>query len=172
MLKRLFCMMLCFVVLMASLPSFAAEQVNIKFNGNSLKLDAEPRNINGRIILPIAVLQEELGITVEWVSTTKSIIITQQDTTIYLKKGQASALVNGTEVKLECKPEIFEGKAFVPLRFISENLGAKVEWNSKTKTVNITYAVTVQKKPPILPFPWELEKVNSSRATEFDSLVN
>lgn len=155
-------MMLCFVALMASLPSFATKQenINIKFNGNMLKQNADPKNINGRILLPVATLTKELGITVEWVSTTKSIIITQQNTTIYLKIGQASALVNGTEVKLECKPEIFEGKAFVPLRFISENLGAKVEWNSKTKTVNVTYAVTIQKKPPLLPFPWELKKFN------------
>lgn len=140
MLKRLFCMLLSFIVLMANLPSFAATQeIEIRFNGNTLDLDAEPQNINGRILIPVTAVAEELGFSVKWISETKSVLIAQQDTTIYIKIGRESALVNGMEVELGCKPKIIAGKAFMPLRFIAENLGARVDWNSKTKTANITY---------------------------------
>lgn len=162
MLKRLFCLILSFVLLMTSLTSFAIAQENItiKVNGNTLKLKANPINANGRILIPVAALTKELGITAEWVATTKSVIITQltNNTTIYLKMGQASALVNGTEVKLECKPQIFKGRAYIPIRFISESLGAKVIWDSKTKTINITYEAVIQENPKILPLPWELQE--------------
>ena len=158
--------MLVFIILIINIPSLAATtkptntQIAINLNGNTLIFETKPRNVNERILVPVAALAKELGGQAEWISETKSVIITQQTKEkarkIYMKVGQASALVNGMEILLDCKPVIYEGRTFVPLRFISENFGAKVVWNSKTKTVSITYEIPVQEKPPILIPPWEI----------------
>lgn len=51
--------------------------------------------------------------------------------------------VNGKELKTDSEPFIYEGRTYVPIRVVSEALGAEVDWNNKTKTVEI-------KKPRII----------------------
>jgi len=137
-------------------------EITINLNGNTLVLDTNLRTINGRILVPVSSLSKELGATTEWVDDTKSVIITlptkDKIKTIYFKIGQASALVDGVEVNLDAAATIYQNRTFIPLRFVAEYFGATVEWNTKTKTVNITYTVPIQEKPPILPPPWELQE--------------
>ncbi|PYG89704.1 copper amine oxidase-like protein [Ruminiclostridium sufflavum DSM 19573] len=159
MLKSLFCMILGFAVLYTcmSSSSSATQNIIVSINGKRLSYSESPINVDGRILIPAAALKEEPDIAVEWVGNTKALVITHavKSITIYLKIGQPGALVNGSEKELEGTPEIFNGRAFVPLRFIFESMGAKVEWNGTMKTVNITYEGTEQEKSPILPMPWD-----------------
>lgn len=45
--------------------------------------------------------------------------------------------INGKRVYPELEPFTFEGRTFVPLRFMAENFGKEVLWNEKTKTIDI-----------------------------------
>lgn len=49
-----------------------------------------------------------------------------------------SIIVNGTTLYGTVPPYIEKGTTMVPLRAISENLGAQVDWNSETKGITIT----------------------------------
>jgi hypothetical protein len=56
-------------------------------------------------------------------------------TIIILTVGETSALVNSGTIHLDVAPFIKDGRTFVPLRFVSEQLGATVEcrtWGDKT----------------------------------------
>lgn len=55
--------------------------------------------------------------------------------------------VDGKEVKTDAEPFIYEGRTFVPIRVISEALGAEVDWNDKTKTVEIGSPNYIQLSP-------------------------
>ena len=49
-------------------------------------------------------------------------------------------IVNGQQVEMDdddVEPFIYEGRTMVPVRFVSEALGADVNWDNKTKTVII-----------------------------------
>ncbi|MEK8131404.1 copper amine oxidase N-terminal domain-containing protein [Paenibacillus filicis] len=46
-------------------------------------------------------------------------------------------VVNGNEISSEIPAIIIDGVTMVPLRVVSEKLGAKVSWSSKTYTVDI-----------------------------------
>ena len=48
-----------------------------------------------------------------------------------------TAIVGGTNVKLESAPVLRNGTTFVPIRFIAEKLGAKVEFDPNTRVVRI-----------------------------------
>lgn len=56
--------------------------------------------------------------------------------------------LNGKEVKTDAEPFIFEGRTFVPVRFVSEALGADVKFNPKTNTVEITRETSPATTPP------------------------
>lgn len=163
--KRIFYLMLVLAVFVISITPLAAvtqTKITIQLNGKVLTFDSEPRNMNGRTLVPITSLAKELGAITEWNPETKSVTITllskTEKRTIYLKIGQAVALVDGVEVKMDTPAAIYENRTFVPLRFISENFGAKVDWEEKTRTIKITYDPPEQEEPPMIVPPWELEK--------------
>ncbi len=58
--------------------------------------------------------------------------------------GKPIAKVNGVNTPIDSTnskvvPEIINGRTYLPLRFISENLGASVDWDAKTQTITIYY---------------------------------
>jgi hypothetical protein len=163
MIKRFTCIVLVIAVALISVPSLAvttSDNITISLNGNPLALAAKSKMVNGRILVPAALLAKELGATAEWISATKSIYISlstrDKNKTISLKVGHAGALVDGIEVSLDTPAIIYENRVYAPLRFISENFGAKVKWNGRTRTVNITYTIPQEEAPELIP-PWELQ---------------
>jgi hypothetical protein len=57
---------------------------------------------------------------------------------VFIKLGDKQAVVNGAKIDLDQEAVLLNGKTMVPARFVSEALGAKVEWNDKEFTVNIS----------------------------------
>ena len=115
---------------------------DITVNGISKKIDAQgskPIIKNGRTLLPIRTLIESLGGTISWDATEKKVTIELNGHSIILWIDKTTALVNGSKVKLDVAPIIINGRTYLPLRFISENLGASVDWDETTKTVTIYY---------------------------------
>ena len=51
---------------------------------------------------------------------------------------KAGVLVNDRLLKTEFSPYIKQGRTFVPIREITENLGADVKWNNKDKSIKIS----------------------------------
>ncbi len=90
-----------------------------------------------RTYVPVRFVVEFLGGSVLWDSTTKTITISLGGE-IKLTVGSDVAYVNGKAVKLDVPVFIKDNRSFVPLRFIAENLGFKVEWNENDKTIKIT----------------------------------
>ena len=108
------------------------------FNGEPQTIDAAPYLEGSTTMLPFKVVGDALGATVKWEGESKSVIFQQGDTTIVLQIGSSLALVNDRTVELDVAPVISNNRTFVPLRFVSTNLGAKVDWINETKTIIIT----------------------------------
>ena len=114
----------------------------ITINGISKKIDAQgskPIIKNGRTLLPIRVLIESLGGTVEWNAKEQKVTITLNGHSIILWIVKTTALVDGSKTTLDVASQIINGRTYLPLRFIAENLNALVQWDQSTKTVTIYY---------------------------------
>jgi hypothetical protein len=81
-------------------------------------------------------------------SNTAKISFDAKTQTVYFEIGQKKieliinqpyALVNGAKVTLDAPPFIQAGRTFVPLRFISENLDATVDYDGKAQSITITF---------------------------------
>ncbi len=99
---------------------------------------------NGRTLVPVRLISEAMDATVTWVPETRQIIILREESSIVLTAGSATALVNGQAVELPdgvpAGGVMWDGResTMVPLRFVSEQLGAGVEWIGETATAAIT----------------------------------
>ena len=110
--------------------------------GTTKTNDFAPKVVNDRTMLPARFIAENLGATVEWDGEKQLVTITgknekQEDVTILITIGSDYAKVNGEDVKLDSPAFVENDRTYTPIRFISENLGATVEWNETEQTVTI-----------------------------------
>lgn len=61
-----------------------------------------------------------------------------KDNIIYLQLGSYQATINFKVVKLDTPPQLYKNRTMVPLRFISEAFGAKVEWSQSAQKITIS----------------------------------
>lgn len=105
--------------------------------GRSMKFDTPPVIKDGRTLIPVRALSEAFGATVAWDPVEKKVTISNESTQIILNLNSNTAYVNGVEVTIDAAPTSINSRTVVPLRFITETLGLKVDWDDETNTVEI-----------------------------------
>lgn len=110
----------------------------IDISGTEQKIDAAPKIIGGRTLLPIRPVVEAFGGSIEWKAAEKKIIISLGTTKVEMVINNKNVTVNNKSKKIDVPPQIIDGSTFVPVRFVTENAGLKVDWESSTKTVTIS----------------------------------
>jgi len=110
-------------------------------NAKTVNLDVAPfiHKKTGRTMVPLRFIGEALGAKVDWDNAERKVTYTLYGRTIELWIDKSTALVNGDPVVVDPAPYIVSGRTVVPLRFVSENLGAAVEWESKTQRITIKF---------------------------------
>ena len=109
-----------------------------RLDGQPVTLDTPPVIVNGRTLVPLRPIIEGLGGAITWVPETRSVEVQFNGTTLLLQIGNRTAVVNGDAVMLDVPAAIMNGRTMLPVRFVSEHLGAEVQWEELTKTVTIT----------------------------------
>jgi len=112
----------------AALIQFRIAQDYIWVDKQAYPLDVAPFIENGRTMVPFRALGNSLGAVVDWNESSKTISYKKDDTTIVMPIGSNVVTVNGREISLDQGAIIRNGRSFVPTRFISEQLGADVQW--------------------------------------------
>lgn len=111
--------------------------INVTIDGNKLNFDVPPTNVNGRILVPLRTIFEALGASVNWSGEKHEISATRDNTSIILYMDKTTAWINNQPITLDVPPKNINGRTMVPTRFIAESLGAAVEWDNSTSTVQI-----------------------------------
>lgn len=137
-LARVTAALLLAVGLVASPAAAAEPPIHVLLQGSQVQFDAEPFVENNRTLVPIRALSERLGFTVGWVEAEQKITLTKGADVVILWIGKTEASVNGKPFTLDVAPKIQRDRTFVPLRFISEHLGAKVYWDGANRHVRVT----------------------------------
>ncbi|MFC5985255.1 stalk domain-containing protein [Marinicrinis lubricantis] len=113
--------------------------LKVILDGKTLQFDVPPVAIQGTTLVPMRKIFEGLGATItSWDNATQTVTAVKHQTEIMYTIGETEALKNGREVTFSATPgRIVQGQTFVPLRFISESLGANVQYDAQTKTITI-----------------------------------
>lgn len=93
---------------------------------------------NERTLVPVRFVAEKMNAKVGWEPRTQTVPIEKGEQNIRLTVGESKAVVNGQEVTFDTKAVFSGERTFVPLRFVSEVLGAEVKWDGPTSTVFIS----------------------------------
>ncbi|KUK11533.1 MAG: Copper amine oxidase-like domain-containing protein [Clostridia bacterium 41_269] len=101
-------------------------------------METSPAMIKGTVMIPLKACLEQFCAEIDWLPSTKTVMVSYKDKTILLSLGKQKATVNGKEVNISVPAQAVNGRTMIPLRFVSEQIGLKVDWNGTTKTVTIS----------------------------------
>jgi NitT/TauT family transport system substrate-binding protein len=140
-LLRLFSISLAIALILAigqvALTAYAATQpIRVTVDGANLSVDTHV--IRNRVMLPYREIAERLGANIEWDSGRRSVTMSHGGNMVILTPDNTEASINGRALTLEVAPIIRAGRIFVPLRFLANGLGWRVEWRASERTVALS----------------------------------
>ena len=136
--KKYYLLMLVICLLLLFPTSFASNSISILVNNSKIYSDVEPFISNGTTYVSLRFISEALNTdSISWNKTSQSVTITKNGETLTFFINKNYAFINNTRKSINGTPVIKDNRTFVPLRIISENLDATVDWNATAKTVSI-----------------------------------
>ncbi|NQX48603.1 hypothetical protein HQN87_25045 [Paenibacillus tritici] len=141
---------------------------------------------NGRVLVPLRAVSENLGASLEWFQTDKVVKIKNGDSTLWLAANFKRVIIEAAPssetpdtpsreyVDLDTATQVIQGTTYVPLRFVSQSLGATVVWNQLSKQAKVTLGnkgLVVNMKTPSIQIP-EKSKITDSRLKLLSDKLN
>ncbi len=115
----------------------AANDVKVQINDSLVSFpEAQPYIDNTNTLqIPLRVLVEKLGYKVEWSmeQARVKVTLTNNNKTIALQTGDRKALVNKKVVSMDAPAQFIQGSVYLPLRFVSETFGYRVQWDADNR---------------------------------------
>ncbi len=84
----------------------------------------------GTILVPLRSMFEQMGATVSFDPSSKTVDVTKPGADVKVTVGKPEVTINGETRPLDTAPVIYQGQILVPVRVISEGMGAYVQWVS------------------------------------------
>lgn len=128
--------------------SVFAGGVNVVVNNNPIEL--EGTIVDGRTLVPVRGVFESLGYAVDFDANTKTAILSGKNS-ITMTQGNTYFTVDGRDITPDVPQQIIDGRFMLPLRAVSEAIGAQVNWDANTKTASVTQSVGLIVKDLYVP---------------------
>ncbi len=107
-------------------------------DGNVIEFDQKPVIEKSRTLVPFRKIFEALGAEVTWNNDTQQVRAIRGDTEISFVIGNKVLLINQKDtIIMDVAPRIMGSRSMVPLRAVSEPLGAQVGWDNDQRIVTI-----------------------------------
>lgn len=97
-----------------------------------------PIAMERRLYVPMRGVLEKIGATVTYDKESRTVTASGNSRTITLPLEGSQGVVDGRSMRFAERPIVMNDRVLVPLRLLSEALGAQVDWDAATMTVKIT----------------------------------
>ncbi len=113
--------------------------VGVIVNNVPLFFDSEPYiDENSRTIVPVRAIAEALGAEVDWDQRAREVTIKNGTSKVTMTIGSNVAWIDGQKYVMDTVPVIKNDRTMVPVRYVSELLGATVDFDDDYRIVVIT----------------------------------
>ncbi|SHF08119.1 Copper amine oxidase N-terminal domain-containing protein [Tissierella praeacuta DSM 18095] len=107
------------------------EYSTLLFLNGTIITDYEIIIRSDKALVPVRLIAQELGASVDWNGSNRLVNITKSQNEIVLTIDSNVASVNGIEIDLDYPAIIYKDLTYVPLRFVAENLDATVHYSPR-----------------------------------------
>lgn len=155
------------VGMLSSATAFAANvSMNLFYNGKNhaynakeivVQIDGEkmtPKDmpavaIDGRTMLPMRQIAQELGCEVVWNEAVQQVYVVNDDYTLVFEINKTTGYKNGKEFTMDVPPLIVNDRTMLPVRALATALDLSITWDDPSRTVSI--ATKEQPATPTMP---------------------
>jgi hypothetical protein len=102
----------------------------------------------GTILIPLRSMFEQMGATVSYDAASKTATVSKSGAEVKVMIGKPEVTINGEARPLDVPPMIYQGHVLVPVRVISEGMGAYVQWVPDQHVVVVRYLPATPPPPP------------------------
>ncbi len=137
-------------VLWIAPPSSADSPIRLIVDTKDITASAAPVIQNGRTLVPVRFVSEELGADVSWNEAERTVLITKDGHSVMLRIDSHLVEYANQETSYalcDVAPNIINERTYVPLRLVGDALGAGVNWEESSKTVYVNSTQTSQNTP-------------------------
>ncbi len=113
--------------------------ITIWINGEKVESEVDPVTENDRTLVPLRAIFEAMGAEVSWDDASQTAKVAADGITIQVVIDDVVMKKNGEDVILDVPARLINDRTMVPVRAISEGIGADVDWNEEEQKVLITY---------------------------------
>jgi len=107
----------------------------------------------GTVLVPLRSLFEQMGATVSYDPASRTVDVSKPGSDVKVTVGDPTVVINGESRPLDVPPEIYRGAVVVPVRVLSEGMGAYVAWVPDQHVVVVRYVPEATPPPPPPPPP-------------------
>ncbi len=139
MLKKVI-MLFSFFFLFSSGNALAFEEkIDIKVNGEYIYTDSDVLIENGVSLVPIRFVGNALGAKeINWYQDAFVAELDMGSKEIFIDINKDTVYINATPYTFNADSRIINNRTYIPIRLVSELLGAKVNWDGHYKNIEIT----------------------------------
>lgn len=137
------------ILIFFGIGAYAAE-IDIYIDDVKLESDVLPKNVDGRVLVPMRTIFEQLNSDVSWDGNSKTVFAEHNGEVMSLAidsdalntgvRNSVGEIVWIDKISLDVPAKIIDDSTYVPIRAVSEALGARVSWNEALKSVSIDTA--------------------------------
>ena len=126
--------------LLSTAAAYANNNINVTVEGQRVNFTGQPPVIfEGRTLVPVRGVFEQMGFEVGWDNATRRITLTNNRYTVVLTVGSNEFTKNGVRRTLDIPPQIINGTTMLPIRSVLESVGYQLDWDGRgAGTVIIT----------------------------------
>ncbi|WP_168120652.1 copper amine oxidase N-terminal domain-containing protein [Paenibacillus sp. HB172176] len=121
----------------------SAERLPVVITANGfdepIAFEHAPFLVDGSVFLPIRETAGLMDSSVTWIPEGRRVVVNSPTTRIEMSFGSTAATVNGEAYTIPAMPINVNGTLYVPVRFVTEALGAKVSWNGTEQRVDLSF---------------------------------
>lgn len=132
--------------------AYAAKEVKIEIDGKAMAPKDMPAVIiDGRTMLPMRQIAQELGCEVNWNEAAKQIYVMRGSDIIVFTVDSKTGYENGKEFTMDVPATIVNDRTMLPVRALADALHLNIKWDDPNRIVSIQSGDTVVKDEPKAP---------------------
>jgi len=147
--KRILALTLILLLVLSATAVFASQPISVTIDGERVNFTGQqPAIIDGRTLVPVRGVFEQLGFQVDWNGELQTVFISGSAHQVVIGINQAEFTVNGNPFMLDVPAQIINGSTMLPIRAVVEAVGYWLGWDSVTQTVQIFRTQPEYQQPP------------------------
>lgn len=132
--------------------AYAAKEVKIEIDGKAMvPKDMPAVIIDGRTMLPMRQIAQELECEVNWNEAAKQIYVMRGSDIIVFTVDSKTGYENGKEFTMDVPATIVNDRTMLPVRALADALHLNIKWDDPNRIVSIQSGDTVVKDEPKAP---------------------